>query len=76
MDMHTSKAATGLVFMNNVDFQARRVRLRLDESIGLKAPAGTRLKLIGHFPDHAELVREGRRTFRKRAGHRDVVAAV
>jgi hypothetical protein len=49
----------GLVFMNNVDFQARRLRLRLDESIGLKTPAGTRLKLIGHFPDHAELVKEG-----------------
>jgi hypothetical protein len=51
--------ALGLVFMNNVDFQARRVRLRLDESIGLKAPAGTRLKLMGHYPDHAELVKEG-----------------
>lgn len=49
----------GLVFMNNVDFQARRLRLRLDESIGLKAPSGTRLKLMGHFPDHAELVRNG-----------------
>jgi hypothetical protein len=48
----------GFVFMNNVDFEARRVRLRLDESMCLKAPAGTRLKLIGHFPDHAELVRD------------------
>jgi hypothetical protein len=45
--------------MNNVDFQARRLRLRLDESIGLKAPAGTRLKLISHFPEHAEWVKEG-----------------
>ena len=49
--------------MNNVDFQARRLRLRLDESIGLRAPAGTRLKLIGHFPDHAELVKDGGASF-------------
>jgi hypothetical protein len=49
----------GLIFMNNVDFQARKVRLNLDESMSLKAPAATRLRLIGHFPDHAELVRDG-----------------
>ncbi len=49
----------GLIFMNNVDFQARKISLRLDESIGLKSPAGTGLGLMGHFPDHSELVREG-----------------
>ena len=49
----------GIVFMNNVDFEARQVRLRLDESIGLKAPAGSRLRLVGQFPDHAELTLPG-----------------
>jgi hypothetical protein len=62
------QGARGLVFMNNVDFEARRVRLPLDSSIGLKAPKGTRLKLIGHFPDQAELVKEGGRLFESGQG--------
>ncbi len=49
----------GLIFMNNVDFQARKTRLSLDERIGLKASPGTRLRMIEHFPDRAELVKEG-----------------
>ena len=53
------QAGRGFVFMNNVDFEARKVRLSLDASIGLQAPDGTGLRLIGHFPDHAELVRQG-----------------
>jgi hypothetical protein len=48
----------GFIFMNNVDFDARKVSLRLDESIGLKASAGARLRLIQHFPGRAELVGE------------------
>jgi len=53
------QGAHGFIFMNNVDFQARPVRLHLDESIGLKVPAGTRLRLVSHFPNHAELNKEG-----------------
>lgn len=49
----------GLLFMNNVDFEARKISLRLDESIGLKAPYGTRLRLVGQFPDHGELTLQG-----------------
>ncbi len=48
----------GLIFMNNLDFQARSVRLAFGEDMGLKAPAGTRLRLIEHFPNHGELTLE------------------
>ena len=46
----------GLLFMNNAEFAARKVNLRLDESIGLNTPAGSRLRLIEHFPGRAELI--------------------
>ena len=52
-----------MLFMNNMDFQARKVRVRLDDTIGLKMSAGVRLRLTGHFPDHAELVRNEGRDF-------------
>jgi hypothetical protein len=45
----------GFVFMNNVDFQSRKVSLRLDETIDLKASPGARMQLISHFPDEAFL---------------------
>jgi hypothetical protein len=50
----------GLIFMNNMNFEARPVHLTLDESIGLEAPAGTRLQLREHFPQLAELILEER----------------
>jgi len=53
-----AQGSHGLFFMNNVDFEARRISLRLDESLGLKAPDGIKVRLIGQFPDHVELVRK------------------
>lgn len=51
--------AHGFVFMNNVDFQSRKVSLRLDETIGLKASPATRMRVVSHFPDHALLSSDG-----------------
>ena len=38
-----------------MDFQSRPVRLKLDETIGLEAPVGTRLRLLEHFPGNVKL---------------------
>ena len=57
------QGSRGLLFMNNADFAARKISLRLDESIGLNAPAGSRLRLIEHFPGHHELVNEKTSSF-------------
>jgi hypothetical protein len=54
----------GLIFMNNVDFQSRPVRLRLDDTIGLKADPAASLRIISHFPDRAELNISGDPNFR------------
>ena len=48
--------------MNNVDFQSREVTLPLDERIGLKAPAGARLRVVSHFPEEAALKIAGSET--------------
>lgn len=53
------EGAHGLLFLNNMDFQAKRTRVPLDECIGLKAPSGSQLRLFSHFPERAELVSEG-----------------
>lgn len=53
--------AHGFVFMNNADFQARPIRLRLDDTIGLKAPSGARVRLLSHFHEQATL-HQARRT--------------
>src|ERR1035438_820896 len=41
----------GFIFMNNVDFQSRQVRLNLDGTIGLKADPAASLSVTSHFPD-------------------------
>src|SRR5262249_30863870 len=55
----------GFLFMNNLHFDARLVRLQLDETIGLRAPAGARLRLSARFPEEATLLK----------GHQAVFAA-
>lgn len=50
--------------MNNVHFQSRPARLKLGETIGLKAPASTGLRLRAYFPDQAELRLRGQDTFK------------
>ena len=54
----------GFVFINNMHFQARPVRLKLDETIGLKAKAGSSLKFVAHFPEQAELRLGGQTVFK------------
>jgi hypothetical protein len=53
----------GFLFMNNVSFEARRVSFRLDETLGMKAPAGSKLGLLAHFPDQEELHLDGKKAF-------------
>ncbi len=55
--------AHGFVFMNNADFQARPVRLKLDDTIGLRAPSGTRVRLLSHFLEQATLLQAGQGVF-------------
>lgn len=45
----------GFIFMNNADFQSRPVRMRFDETIGLKSDIARPLRIVSHFPDRAEL---------------------
>jgi hypothetical protein len=56
--------AHGFVFMNNLDFQSRPVRLSLDETIGLKTREAGNLRIISHFPAQAELQMEGQSNFK------------
>jgi len=56
--------AHGFVFMNNMDFQSRPVRLSLDETIGLKTRDAGNLRIISHFPAQAELQMEGQSNFK------------
>jgi hypothetical protein len=55
--------AHGLIFMNNANFQARPICLKLGETLGLKAPAGRKLRLLAHFPGQEELRRNGQDLF-------------
>ena len=57
------EGAHGLIFMNNADFQARPISLKLGETLGLKAPAGSRLRLRAHFPGQEQLRRKGQEVF-------------
>lgn len=57
------QGAHGFVFMNNVDFQSRKVTLKLDETINLKASRGERMRVVSHFPDQALLRVDGTSTF-------------
>jgi hypothetical protein len=54
----------GFIFMNNVEFQSRPVRLGLDESIGLRVSKGANLRIVSHFPDRADLHFAGESNFR------------
>jgi len=56
--------AHGFIFMNNVSFESRPVRLRLDATLGLKTDHGGNLRIISHFPDRAELRMSGQSNFR------------
>lgn len=53
----------GFIFMNNVDFQSRRVQLKLDDTIGLKSPGGVRVRLFSHFPEQGSLHQSGQAVF-------------
>ena len=44
------QGAHGFVFMNNVDFQSRKVSLKLDETINLKARRVSECELFHIFP--------------------------
>ena len=55
--------AHGFVFMNNADFQSRRIQLKLDETIGLKGPGGRRVRLLSHFPEQTKLQQAGQAVF-------------
>jgi hypothetical protein len=59
------QGAHGFLFMNNVDFQSRKVSLKLDEAIDLKAPAGARMRVVSHFPDQAILSTAGSSLFQQ-----------
>jgi hypothetical protein len=54
----------GFVFMNNVDFESRPVRLSLDKTIGLKTRDAGNLRIISHFPAQAELHLDGQSNFK------------
>jgi hypothetical protein len=53
----------GFIFMNNVDFESRPVRLPLDQSIGLGTARGSKLRIVSHFPDRSELHVNGQSNF-------------
>ena len=54
----------GFIFMNNVDFKSRSVRLSLDATIGLTAHPGDTWRITSHFPDRTELNLNGESKFR------------
>jgi hypothetical protein len=54
----------GFIFMNNVDFESRPVRLSLDKTIGLKSDNVGNLRIVSHFPDRAELQMDGQSNFK------------
>jgi hypothetical protein len=54
----------GFIFMNNVDFKSRTVRLSLDATIGLAAHPDDTWRITSHFPDRAELNLSGDTKFR------------
>ena len=51
----------GFLFLSNPHFAARPASVRLDESVGLEAPAGTPLDVVSLFPERARIAREGPR---------------
>ena len=53
----------GFVFLNNMSFASRRIRLELGAQIGLEAIRGTPLRLRLHFPEEAILTHSGNADF-------------
>jgi hypothetical protein len=56
--------AHGFVFLNNVHFSSRPVRLALGPAIGLKAARGTPLEVTSHFPERSLIAPESGTHFR------------
>jgi hypothetical protein len=52
------RGSRGFLFINNAHFASRRATVRLDQSTGLAAKAGTPLRLTVHFPERGQIVRE------------------
>lgn len=50
--------ACGFLFINNVHFVARKVKLTLGPEIGLEMSAGTPLEFFSHFPDQRRIAKE------------------
>lgn len=46
----------GVLFLNNVHFSARKVVLRLDESLGVEAAPGKTLTLVSRFPEAEQVL--------------------
>lgn len=53
----------GFLFVNNASFEARQVSIRFDEKLGMKAPVGSKLRLLSHYPDQRELHQNGKAVF-------------
>ena len=53
------RGAHGFIFMNNVEFESRPVRLRLDLTIGLRTGDQEKLRIVSHFPDQSRLLFNG-----------------
>jgi hypothetical protein len=51
------KGDRGYLFLSNDSFVSRRAEVKLDESIGLDAKAGTSLHVVSKFPETARVVR-------------------
>jgi hypothetical protein len=58
------RGARAFLFFNNAHFEARRVEVSLDGSIGLEVKPGTGLQVVSHFPDRARLLRPDRAAFK------------
>jgi hypothetical protein len=54
-----SQGGHGFLFMNNMSFDSRPLSLKLDKSLGLDAPTGTRLVLRSQFPERLGLRMKG-----------------
>ena len=53
----------GFVFLNNVHFTARKIRLPLSSEIGLSASSGNALQITSRFPETEQLVTENGSSF-------------
>jgi hypothetical protein len=58
------EGAHGFLFLNNASFAARKAELGLDQSIGLDAKLGTRLRIASQFPTQERLLRPDRAEYK------------